>query len=65
MYLEDITDSWKAEALEKIKGTQSQDASKRVLLYTWDKKRLVLFRDADSRVDSRNKVSLYLLDPLF
>lgn len=30
MYLEDITDSWKAEALEKIKGTQSQDASKRV-----------------------------------
>lgn len=30
MYLEDITESWKAETLEKIKEAQSQDTLKRV-----------------------------------
>ena len=30
MYLEDNTESWRAETLEKIKETQSQDTSKRV-----------------------------------
>lgn len=29
MYLEDISESWKAETSEKIKGMQSQDTSKR------------------------------------
>lgn len=29
MYLEDISESWKAETSENIKGTQSQDTSKR------------------------------------
>lgn len=36
--LEDISESWKAEISEKIKGTQSQDTSKRAL-YTWGTKR--------------------------
>lgn len=30
MYLEDITESWKAETSEKIKEVQSQDTLKRV-----------------------------------
>lgn len=38
MYLEDTTESWKAESLEKIKGMQSQDTSKRVW-YTHGTKR--------------------------
>lgn len=29
-HLEDVTESWKAETLEKMKGTQSQDTLKRV-----------------------------------
>lgn len=38
VYLEDISESWKAEILEKMKGTQSQDTSKRAS-YTWRTKR--------------------------
>lgn len=30
MYLEDITESWKAESSEKTEGTQFQDTSRRV-----------------------------------
>lgn len=30
VYLEDITESWKAETLENIKEVQSQDTLKRV-----------------------------------
>lgn len=64
MYLEDISESWKAKTLEKIKGTQSQDTSKQPNVHV-GQKGLVLFGDAHSGVGSRNNVSLHLLGHVF
>lgn len=64
MYLEDISESWKAETSGKIKGTLSQDTSKRAL-YTRGTKRAGAVWDAHSGAGSRNKVGLYLLGHVF
>lgn len=67
--LEDTTESWKAESLEKPlekikKGCNHKTPRKESGIHM-GQKGLVLFGDANSGVDSRNKVSLYLLGPLF
>lgn len=64
MYLEDISESWKAETLEKFKRCSHKTPQKQPHIDV-GQKGLVLFGDAHSGVGRRNKVSLYLLGHVF